>query len=86
MAVSTPPVYRTCRTPHGVRELKPLNALIYTLLPIGRTPHGVRELKHAASRLLDMLGCRTPHGVRELKLSALLSALSIYLSHPSRGA
>ena len=59
-----------CRTPHGVRELKPL-ARASLFQSACRTPHGVRELKRYKGMYYYPCRSRTPHGVRELKLRTL---------------
>ena len=56
-----------CRTPHGVRELKPFSQFTRIKSTLSRTPHGVRELKLVRITLLVLRLSRTPHGVRELK-------------------
>ena len=58
---------RRCRTPRGVRELKPNSPRTSIGRTRSRTPRGVRELKLLAYVFARLRACRTPRGVRELK-------------------
>ena len=59
-------IIKVGRTPHGVRELKPVGG-IGKVVRLCRTPHGVRELKPEMRLAERLQSRRTPHGVRELK-------------------
>ena len=74
------------RTPHGVRELKPVLSHSTRRAGLGRTPHGVRELKLDWEGKTKKIKRRTPHGVRELKHAYAAPHEDLPLSHPTRGA
>ena len=74
-----------CRTPHGVRGLKPVMAADAARKK-SRTPHGVRGLKPRKRMRARAHRGRTPHGVRGLKQKLGLSQISAFASHPARGA
>ena len=66
-----------CRTPPGVRELKPTAKLNTHITWVSRTPPGVRELKRACATHCSPMYCRTPPGVRELKLVASVNFMRL---------
>ena len=79
------PYLLLCRTPPGVRELKPLSPNSYAAHS-SRTPPGVRELKLPGMSVESDGERRTPPGVRELKPPRRRAYTGIDRSHPSRGA
>ena len=53
-----------------------------SLLPLVQ----ISKLSQANSLLFGKVCCRTPRGVRGLKFGGILCLVSLFASHPSRGA
>ena len=75
-----------CRTPPGVRGLKPSLGRRYGYGGCGRTPPGVRGLKPTWEFRYFTSVSRTPPGVRGLKHEMNANLLLPLRSHPAQGA
>ena len=75
-----------CRTPHGVRGLKPMYCLVAMMIGASHPSRGAWIETTASNRQPKPTASRTPHGVRGLKPQLEAEDKKSLQSHPSRGA